>query len=200
MRERQAREAKISLPHATKDQDGGIPTLMDEERVSKGRKSDDDKDAEGSFINVELNFVYRARPTSMTVVSKTRNMHLLIKFWVGARKWYTVPLPVWVEVKGFVGKVRARIQLTPDPPFIKNVTFAFMGLPRTEVSVIPLRINTQNIPFLSGFIQKSIDAAVGEYCAPSSLTIDLGEALMGDNIKREVNAHGCCHCCHPPGF
>jgi Ca2+-dependent lipid-binding protein len=170
-----------------------IPTLQDEECVQrsiKADKADDHADAEGNFINLEVSFVYRARPTSKGVVNKTRNAHLMIKFWLGAHKWYHVPVPVWVEIKGFVGKVRARIQLVPDPPFIKNVSFSFMGLPRTEVTVIPLKINTTNIPYLSGFIQKSIDAAIGEYCAPSSLTIDVGEAIAGDNIKREVNAMG----------
>ncbi|MCO5596105.1 hypothetical protein L7F22_050165 [Adiantum nelumboides] len=148
------------------------------------------EDVGGTFINLELSFVYRARPTTDNVASKSRNAHLLIKFWVGAKKLVTVPLPVWVEIKGIVGSVRARVQLTPDPPFIKNVTFSFMGLPRVGVEVIPLHINTSNIPLLSGFIQGSIDAALGEYCAPSSLTMDMGEMLMGDNIKREVDALG----------
>lgn len=144
----------------------------------------------GSFINLEISFMYRARPTAKTVTSKSRNAHLLIKFWVGLRKIATVPLPVLVEIKGMVGTVRARVQLTPDPPFFKNVTFTFMGLPRVGVDVIPLHINTTNIPVLSGFIQSSMDAAMGEYCAPSSLTMDVGEMLMGDNIKREVHALG----------
>ncbi|PWN48480.1 hypothetical protein IE53DRAFT_407058 [Violaceomyces palustris] len=149
-----------------------------------------DEDSGGSYINLELSFVYRARPTAHTVASKSRNAHLLIKFWIGARKLYTIPLPVWVEIKGLVGSLRARIQLTPDPPFVKNVTFTFCGLPRVGVEVIPLHINTSNIPFISGFIQSSIDAAIGEYVAPSSMTMDVGEMLMGDNIKREVNALG----------
>ncbi|PWN33168.1 uncharacterized protein FA14DRAFT_146898 [Meira miltonrushii] len=159
----------------------------DDDSSNKKKKAED---LGGTFINLELSFVYRARPTADTVASKSRNAHLLIKFWVGAKKLVTVPLPVWVEIKGIVGSVRTRVQLTPDPPFIKNVTFSFMGLPRVGVEVIPLHINTSNIPLLSGFIQGSIDAALGEYCAPSSLTMDMGEMLMGDNIKREVDALG----------
>lgn len=201
MRERQAKEKKVYMPQEEKDtmdnSSNDIPNADDEEQAQKGGKPGNsaggkaiDDDTGGSFMNLELSFVYRARPTSGTVASKSRNAHLLIKFWVGAKKWYTVPLPVWVEILGLVGTVRVRVQLTPDPPFIKNVTFSLMGLPRTSVQVIPLRVNTQNLPFLSDFIQSSIDAAVGEYCAPSSMTIDVGEALMGDSIKREVNAIG----------
>lgn len=149
-----------------------------------------DEDNGGAYINMEISFVYRARPTSRAVASKSRNAHLLIHFYLGLRKIVTVPLPVWVEIRGMVGTVRVRVQLTPDPPFFKNVTFSLMGLPRVRVEVVPLHINTANVPLLSGFIQSSIDAAVGEYVAPSSMTMDVGEMLMGDNIKREVNALG----------
>ena len=180
MREQRQGEKTVTMPH---ERGQG-------ERREARSSTDDVAERSGSFINLELSFLYRARPTTGAAASKSRNAHLLIKFWVGARKWYTVPLPVWVEIMGLVGRVRLRVQLTPDPPFVKNVTFSLMGLPRTQVSVIPLRINTQNIPFLSGFIQSSIDAAVGEYCAPSSMTMDVGEMLMGDKIKREVNALG----------
>ncbi|UZJ50734.1 hypothetical protein CBS101457_000054 [Exobasidium rhododendri] len=204
MRKRQAEEKKVYMPQEKQDkiidQDVSIPNDEDEENAEKERRSGGsnaerggkviDENTEGSFINLELSFIYRARPTTGAVASKSSNAHLLIKFWIGARKWYTVPVPVWVEIAGLVGTVRARIQLVPDPPFIKNVTFSLMGLPRTSVQVIPLKIKIQNLPFLADFIQSSIDAAMGEYCAPSSMTIDVGEALMGDNIKREVNAIG----------
>ncbi|KAN0065841.1 hypothetical protein ACQY0O_000971 [Thecaphora frezii] len=156
----------------------------------KPGKAPSDEVAGTSFINVELGFIYRARPSVKDLSSKTRNAHLEIKFWIGARKVYTIPLPVWVEIKGLAGRIRARIQMTPEPPFVKNVTFTFCGLPRVGVEVVPMRINTSNLPFLSSFIQSSIDAAISEYVAPSSLTMDVGELLMGDNIKREVNALG----------
>ena len=142
------------------------------------------------FVNLELSFVYRARPTTNGVGGKSRNAHLLIKFWIGARKLLMLPLPVWVQIKGFVGRVRVRVQLTSDPPFVKNVTFTFCGLPRVGIEVVPLHINTSQIPFISSFIESSIDAAVGEFVMPSSLTMDVGEILMGDNIKREVIALG----------
>ncbi|TKY85505.1 hypothetical protein EX895_005667 [Sporisorium graminicola] len=155
------------------------------------QKEQDDVDQSEHYVNLELGFVYRARPTSNGVGGgKHRNAHLLIKFWLGARKLLMLPLPVWVEIKGFVGKVRARVQLTSDPPFVKDVTFTFCGLPRVGIEVVPLHINTSHIPFLSSFIESSIDAAVGEFVMPSSLTMDVGEMLMGDNIKREVLALG----------
>lgn len=163
-----------------------------DQRPQKDNHIEADNDDEGGeyYVNLELGFVYRARPTAQGVGGKSRNAHLLIKFWIGARKLLMLPLPVWVEIKGFVGKVRARVQLTSDPPFVKNVTFTFCGLPRVGIEVVPLHINTANIPFISSFIESSIDAAVGEFVMPSSLTMDVGEMLMGDNIKREVSAVG----------
>lgn len=215
LRKQRLEENKVRLPHkrhaqdneGADDDDGDDDGGGDAEQ--KGREGDQnnadkdgnlkkagkpkrrvEEDAGGSYINLELGFLYRARPTANTVASKSRNAHLLIKFWVGARKLYTIPLPVWVEIKGLVGTVRARLQLTPDPPFVKMLTFSFMGLPRVGIEVVPLGINLTHVPFLSGFVQSSIDAACGEYCAPSSMTMDLGEILMGDSIKREVNAMG----------
>lgn len=89
-----------------------------------------------------------------------------------------------------MGTVRARVQLSPEAPFVKNLRVTFLGLPRVRVEVLPLKVNLADIPILSGFVQSSIEAALAEYCAPSSLTLDVGEILMGDSVKREVNALG----------
>lgn len=188
--ERRKREKQVHLPvhdkqAQKKDENGEAGEAIDYEQ-----EMEDDQEKNEHYVNLELGFVYRARPTSNAVGGKSRNAHLLIKFWIGARKLLMLPLPVWVEIKGFVGRVRLRVQLTSDPPFIKNVTFTFCGLPRVGIEVVPLHINTSHIPFLSSFIESSIDAAVGEFVMPSSLTMDVGEILMGDNIKREVIALG----------
>lgn len=61
---------------------------------------------------------------------------------------------------------------------------------RARVEVVPLRINTADLPLISNFVQSSINAAIGEYVAPNSMKLDVGEILMGDNIKREVDALG----------
>lgn len=144
----------------------------------------------GQHVNLELSVIYHASGTGPDIASRRRNARLMMQFWLGVRKVATVPFPVVVDIKGFVGTVRMRLQLTPEAPFIKNTTVTFLGLPRVAVEVIPLRVNLANIPVLSGFVQSSIDAAFSEYCAPSSLTLDVGDILMGDNIKREVNALG----------
>lgn len=62
-----------------------------------------------------------------------------------------------------------------------------MGLPRVSVSVVPMAKslpNVMNIPILSAFISKSIDAVCAEYVAPRSLILDLQQLISGDNIKK----------------
>src|SRR5271156_4042906 len=94
---------------------------------------------------------------------------------------------IWVELRGLIGTVRLRIQMTPQPPFIKNVTFTLMGLPQVQVSAVPMTergINVLNLPLISGFVNNSIAAAANEYVAPKSMSLDVGKMLVGDIIKK----------------
>ncbi len=62
-----------------------------------------------------------------------------------------------------------------------------MGLPRISISAVPMAHqlpNVMNLPFISGFISKSIDTACAEYVAPKSLTLDLQQLISGDDIKK----------------
>lgn len=43
---------------------------------------------------------------------------------------------------------------------------------------------------LSSFVQSSIDAALAEYVAPKSLTLDLKDMLLGDDFKKDTSARG----------
>lgn len=43
---------------------------------------------------------------------------------------------------------------------------------------------------MSTFVQNSIDAALAEYVAPKSLTLDLKDMLVGDDFKKNTSAHG----------
>src|SRR5690606_15648121 len=50
--------------------------------------------------------------------------------------------------------------------------------------------NVMNLPVISKFIQASIDAAMAEYVAPKSMTMDLKEMLMGEDFKWDTSARG----------
>lgn len=68
-----------------------------------------------------------------------------------------------------------------------------MGVPKVEVSVIPMSTHLPNVldlPLISGFVQSAIAAAANEYVAPKSLTLNLAQILMGDGIKKDTVAVG----------
>ncbi|KAK3331416.1 hypothetical protein B0H66DRAFT_507166 [Apodospora peruviana] len=144
---------------------------------------------EGDFVNMELAFAYRARSSGKSLKSKARNAHLYLKFYLPGG----IAVPVWVEVRGLVGVMRLRLQLTPDPPFFELCTLTFLGQPRADLSCVPLSkhsINLMDIPLLSSFVQSAIDAALAEYVAPKSLTLDLKDMLMGDDFKKDTLTRG----------
>lgn len=68
-----------------------------------------------------------------------------------------------------------------------------MGQPKADLSCVPLTkkgLNIMNLPIISSFVQSSIDAALAEYVAPKSLTLDLKDMLVGDDFKKDTNARG----------
>ncbi|KAK1757995.1 hypothetical protein QBC47DRAFT_373526 [Echria macrotheca] len=144
---------------------------------------------EGDFVNMELAFAYRARSSGKSIKSKAKNAHLYLKFYLPGG----IPVPVWVELRGIVGIMRLRLQLTPDPPFFQLCTLTFLGQPKADLSCVPLSkhsLNVMNVPLISSFVQSSIDAALAEYVAPKSLTLDLKDMLMGDDFKKDTMARG----------
>lgn len=47
-----------------------------------------------------------------------------------------------------------------------------------------------DVPLISHFVQSSVDAAMAEYVAPKSLTLDLKDMLVGDDFKKDTNSRG----------
>ena len=47
-----------------------------------------------------------------------------------------------------------------------------------------------DLPLISSFVQSSIDAALAEYVAPKSLTLDLKDMLVGDDFKKDTSTRG----------
>ncbi|WPJ57157.1 hypothetical protein SMAC4_08500 [Sordaria macrospora] len=144
---------------------------------------------EGDFVNMELAFAYRPRSSGKSITSKAKNAHLYLKFYLPGG----LAVPVWVELKGIVGIMRLRLQLTPDPPFFELCTLTFLGQPRVNLSCVPLSKhlpNLMDIPLISSFVQSAVDAALAEYVAPKSLTLDLKDMLVGDDFKKDTITRG----------
>ena len=193
--------------------DRGAPGQGEEEDVENKAKEEDDPEAskkgqenkqqeqeqqairegmeaeQGDFVNMELAFTYRARSSGKSIKSKARNAHLYLKFYLPGG----IFVPVWVELRGIIGTMRLRLQLTPDPPFFSLCTLTFLGQPRADISCVPLSKhlpNLMNVPLISSFVQSSIDAALAEYVAPKSLTLDLKDMLVGDDFKKDTVTRG----------
>lgn len=156
----------------------------DAHQVAQGMEAE-----EGDFINLEIAFAYRSRSSSKSLKERTKDMHLYLAFYLAGN----VKVPVWVDLQGIIGTMRLRLQLTPDPPFFALCTITFLGQPKVDLSCVPISkhaLNIMDVPFISSFVQSSVDAAMAEYVAPKSLTLDLKDMLAGDDFKKDTNATG----------
>ncbi|KAI9817998.1 MAG: hypothetical protein M1832_004519 [Thelocarpon impressellum] len=144
---------------------------------------------EGGFVNFEIAFAYRARAAGKSLKTRAKNAHLYLVFYL----FGGIRFPVWVELRGIVGTLRMRLQLTPDPPFCALCTLTFLGQPNVDLSCVPLTrkgLNVMDLPFVSGFVQSSVNAAMAEYVAPKSLTLDLKDMIVGDDFKKDTDSRG----------
>lgn len=152
--------------------------------VAEGMEAED-----GDFVNLEVAFAYRARSDKKSVSNRSKDMHLYLAFYLPGN----IKLPIWVDLKGVVGTMRMRLQLTPDPPFFALCTTTFLGQPKVQLSCQPLSkhgLNIMDLPLVSQFVQSSVDAAMAEYVAPKSLTLDLKDMLAGDDFKKDTISRG----------
>ncbi|KAI1101909.1 hypothetical protein F4804DRAFT_283167 [Jackrogersella minutella] len=147
----------------------------------------------GDYYNMEVSFAYHAKPSAESVSAKAQNMGMQLVFYLGVRGLFGIPLPIWVELIGLVGTVRLRLQMTPEPPFLKTVTMTLMGVPKVSAGCTPMierGVNILNLPVISNFVNWAIKAAASMYVAPKSLTLDLGKMLSGDDIQKDTTALG----------
>ena len=165
----------------------------------QNKKSKDPQEAAadeegGDYYNLEASFAYHAAPSgAKDTASKARNMHMQLVFYLGIKGLFGVPLPIFVELQSLVGTVRIRLQMTPEPPFLKNLTLTLMGVPQVSAGCIPMvqkGVNILNLPLISNFVNYAIGAAASMYVAPKSLSLDLGAMLQGDDITKDVLAMG----------
>ncbi|GJN70495.1 hypothetical protein PLICBS_004553 [Purpureocillium lilacinum] len=166
------------------DGDADPKKQADKKAIAEGMEGE-----EGDFVNMEVAFAYRTRSSSKSLKDRTKDMHLYLAFYLPGN----IKIPVWVDLQGIIGIMRLRLQLTPDPPFFALCTMTFLGQPKVNLSCTPLSqhgLNIMDIPLISNFVQSAVDAAVAEYVAPKSLTLDLKDMLAGDDFKKDTNSVG----------
>ncbi|KAI8661841.1 hypothetical protein NCS55_01055400 [Fusarium keratoplasticum] len=177
--------------------DSHVQDIKDEQHRQNEKNTDPEElaanEQAGSFYNLEVAIAYHAKPSGQDIASKARNMGMQLVFYLGIKGLFGVPLPIWVELIGLVATARVRVQLTPDPPFLKALTFTLMGIPKVQAGCTPMiekGVNILNLPLISNFVNWAIGAAASMYVAPKSLTLDLSKMLQGDDIKKETLALG----------
>lgn len=122
------------LPDRTTDKDypkeewidqGEKQTKKDADERDKLSKTTEEQDMDeaGDYVNLEIAVAYQARPGQNL---KQHNIHLLLEFFIGFYDWFNIPIPIWAQVEGFAATVRLRMQMVPDAPFIRNLTFTLM--------------------------------------------------------------------------
>ncbi|KEP50963.1 hypothetical protein V565_070100 [Rhizoctonia solani 123E] len=168
--------------------DQGTNELM--ERAESERQAGKDADQAGDYVNFEVAFAYSALPGQGGDL-RTKNIHLLIEFFLGLYDWLHIPIPIWIQVEGIVGTVRLRIQFIPEPPFVRNLTFTLMGVPGIEVSAIPMSKalpNVLDLPLIARFVKMAIAAGTAELVAPKSMTLNIQEMMSGAAIGDTLSA------------
>lgn len=164
----------------------------DEKKSQDPENVDVSADA-GDYYNVECSFAYHAMPSGSSSSSKAANMHMLLVFYLGIKGFFGIPFPVFVELIEIIGTVRLRVQVTPEPPYVQDVTISLMGLPHIRAGCTPMLrqgVNIMNLPLISDFVNHAISAATNMYVAPKSMSIDLRQMLQGDDTEKETNAIG----------
>lgn len=90
----------------------------------------------GTYVNFEVEFSYRRRPPTAAhqpLHAKPQVPHFLLMLGLGVKHLVKFEVPVWVELAGLHGKVRLRLQVIPEPPFVRHVCFSFPSLPAVEL-------------------------------------------------------------------
>lgn len=147
----------------------------------------------GDYYNLEVAFAYHAAPSGKRVSDKARNLHMQLVFYLGIKGLFGVPLPIFVELQSLVGTVRLRLNMSPEPPFLKTLTFTLMGVPHIQAGCIPMMekgVNILNLPIISQFVNYAISAAASMYVAPKSMSLDMRSILQGDDVKKDTLALG----------
>lgn len=176
----------------------------------------------GDHINLEVTFAYRS-PSSRKQKTKSNEasgimtekerasfnsaeqsagasdnlidqIHMLIYMAIGLQKIAAIEVPVWCEVLGIEGKMRLRIQLVPTAPFVGHVAFAFVGMPKLEMSAKPLGrrmvIDAMHLPLISSYVLHSVEAVVQGFIMPKSYTMDVASLIDARDGPRNVYALG----------
>jgi len=122
--------------------------------------------------------------------NQKEGFHMILNAFVGIPQVGKVAIPIMVQEAGFHGKLRMKLTLVSDPPFLSFGQFQFISPPKVGVGILPLRmVNVMDLPWLSGYIKAAIDAAIGSVMVePNALELNLTQLLTGDDTLHDTMA------------
>lgn len=150
----------------------------------KAREKAVEREEGGVFYNLEIAVAYHEAP----FMSRKQNIHVDILAMLGP-----VPLPIFVQVKEFVATIRVRLQMHPDLPFLKNLTFALTENPKVNASVslgAPWTLDLLNLPVIDSVLASQIDNAAKDFVQPKSMSLDMTVYVGGSDQKLDTDAIG----------
>lgn len=151
---------------------------------AKIREKAIEREEGGVFYNLEIAVAYHAAPLR----PRHEHMHVDILAMIGP-----LPIPIFVEVKEFVATIRVRLQMHPDLPFLKNVTFALTEDPKVNTCVslgAPWALNLLNLPVVDNVVASQIHQAAAEFVQPKSMSLDMTVYVGGSDQKVDTDAIG----------
>ncbi|CAL3968752.1 unnamed protein product [Diplocarpon coronariae] len=143
-----------------------------------------EKEQGGVFYNLEISVAYHEAPLR----PRTEAMHVDILTMIGP-----VPVPIFVQVKEFVATIRVRLQMHPDLPFLKHMTFALTENPKVNASVslgAPWVFDLLNLPLIDSTLVSQINGAASQFVQPKSMSLDMTVYVGGSDQKLETDAIG----------
>ncbi|GAA6015876.1 hypothetical protein JCM10207_006789 [Rhodosporidiobolus poonsookiae] len=158
--------------------------LSEEDAEKEGRMFDEEgKGAEGRGEGGQVR---------MSPLEAERNINFVAYLGVGVSKLLTVPLPILVSLTHIRGALLLRLQLVPEPPFVKTVGFALKGMPGVELSAFPLhaRLDVMTLPLLNSYILSAMRRVMQGFVYPRHYALDVRKLLMGGDVALKTRTVG----------
>jgi Ca2+-dependent lipid-binding protein len=151
---------------------------------AKEKEAAIEREEGGVFYNLEIALAYHTAPFK----PRKDHMHVDILAMIGP-----VPFPVFVEVREFVATIRLRLQMHPDLPFLKNLTFALTEPPKIDACVslgAPWALDILNLPIIDSVLLSQINKAAADFVQPKSMSLDMTVYVGGSDTKEDTDAIG----------
>ncbi|GAA5866026.1 hypothetical protein JCM1840_003381 [Sporobolomyces johnsonii] len=185
------------------EEHNGASSLPHQSR-SSGSVFSPDPAHPGPYVGLEIDFGYRQKPSGRG--SETRSdeagdevpgdgvdeMHFVVYLGLGVSSVLTFPVPVLITLAGLRGTVRLRLQLVPEPPFVKTLAFSLPKTPEIQLRAHPLEgpIDIMTLPFLNSYVLKSVQAVAERFVAPKTYALDLRKILLGGDVALKTRTIG----------